>query len=56
MQQIYPIELRPSPLPIAPMEQCMQWHKYKSQDPGLVWLRSLLRRAAVRMDAEPIRA
>ncbi len=56
MQQIYPIELRPSPLPIAPMEQCMQWHKYKSQDPGLVWLRSLLRRAAVRMDAEPIQA
>lgn len=46
-----PIEIRPVPLPFVPMQQAMQWHKYRTQDPGLVWLRSLLHAAAKRMEA-----
>jgi LysR family transcriptional regulator, nod-box dependent transcriptional activator len=51
LQPAWPIEIRPPPLPITAMEQGVQWHKYRSQDPGLVWLRGLLRRAVLRMDA-----
>jgi LysR family nod box-dependent transcriptional activator len=32
------------------MEQAMQWHKYRSLDPGIVWLRQLLMDAAQEMD------
>lgn len=46
-----PVEIRPAPLPITPMQQAMQWHKYRTQDPGLVWLRALLHAAVRRMDA-----
>lgn len=49
----WPIEIRTPPLPITAMEQGVQWHKYRSQDPGLVWLRGLLRRAVSRMDEAP---
>lgn len=45
-----PIEIRHAPLPIAPMQQAVQWHKYRTQDPGLVWLRALLHAAVRRMD------
>lgn len=50
LQACWPLEIRQPPLPIPAMEQAVQWHKYRSQDPGLVWLRDLLRRAAQRMD------
>jgi len=53
LQPAWPIELRPPPLPITAMEQGLQWHKYRAQDPGLVWLRGLLRRAVARMDSRP---
>ena len=41
-----PITLLPLPLPMPPFEQTMQWHKYRSLDPGLLWLRDLMRQAA----------
>ena len=50
-QGLWPIALRTPPLPITPMEQALQWHKYRTKDPGLVWLRELFRQAVVRMDA-----
>lgn len=50
LQATLPIVLHEPPLPISVMEQSIQWHKYKTQDPGLVWLRGLLRRAVRRMD------
>lgn len=53
LQPSLPIEMRPPPLPIAAMEQGIQWHKYRTQDPGLTWLRGLLKRAVLRMDAGP---
>jgi LysR family transcriptional regulator, nod-box dependent transcriptional activator len=50
-QRHLPITLLGAPMPMPRMEQAIQWHKYRTQDPGLVWLRSLLHRAARRMDA-----
>lgn len=46
-----PLTLLPVPLPMPELEQTMQWHKYRAQDPGLVWLRTLLQQAALDMDA-----
>ena len=51
MQGFLPIELRPPPIPIGAMEQSLQWHKYRTQDTGLVWLRGLLSKAVERMNA-----
>jgi LysR family transcriptional regulator, nod-box dependent transcriptional activator len=50
LQPVLPIEIRPVPLPMRAFKQAMQWHKYMTRDPGLVWLRDLLKEAAVRMD------
>ncbi len=47
----WPIVLREPPLPLGHMQQAMQWHKYRTQDPGLDWLRSQMVRAVTRMDA-----
>lgn len=47
-----PIQLLAMPMPLPQMEQSMQWHKYRTQDPGLRWLRSLIHEASRRMDAE----
>lgn len=51
LQRAWPLEIRTPPLPVPAMEQGLQWHKYRTQDPGLAWLRGLLRRAVERMDA-----
>ncbi|KJJ96176.1 nodulation protein NfeD [Burkholderiaceae bacterium 26] len=46
-----PITIRPVPVPIPRMEQSMQWHKHRSADLGLRWLRALIKEAAAAMDA-----
>jgi LysR family transcriptional regulator, nod-box dependent transcriptional activator len=46
-----PVEIRPLPLQVGTMEQCVQWHNFRSRDPGLIWLRSMLNGAVRRMDA-----
>ncbi|MNF00464.1 Nodulation protein D 2 [compost metagenome] len=38
------------PLEIPVMEQAIQWHKYRTSDPGLIWLLELVRAAARHMD------
>lgn len=48
----YPLVMRPAPLPMEPMRQMMQWHHYRTHDPGLIWLRNLLHEAAARMAAQ----
>ena len=48
---VWPLEIQPPPLTIDPMEQAMQWHKFRTNDPGLTWLRSLLVDAATLMTA-----
>nr|WP_308495507.1 LysR family transcriptional regulator [Duganella guangzhouensis] len=47
-----PITILPLPGPMKSMNQVMQWHKFRTQDPGLVWLRGLLQQAVLRMDAQ----
>ncbi|WP_426400848.1 LysR family transcriptional regulator (plasmid) [Ralstonia sp. R-29] len=44
-----PITIRPVPVRIPRMEQSMQWHKHRSADLGLRWLRSLIKEAASAM-------
>jgi len=41
-----PIAVLPVPLPMPAFEQAMQWHKHRSLDPGLLWLRRLMQQAA----------
>lgn len=47
-----PITILPLPGPMKSMKQLIQWHKFRTQDPGLVWLRGLLQAAVQRMDAQ----
>lgn len=42
----WPLALRETPITIDAMDQSLQWHKYRAQDPGLVWLRDLARQAS----------
>lgn len=51
LQASLPITLLPVPLPMQKLEQTMQWHKYLTLDPGLVWLRQLMVDAANDMAA-----
>lgn len=53
MKPAVPVTLLPVPLPMPPLEQAMQWHKYRSLDPGLVWLRELMQQSARAMLADP---
>lgn len=46
-----PLVLHPVPVAIPEMQQAMQWHKYRSNDPGLQWLRGLFLQAVQAMDA-----
>lgn len=39
------------PLEMPTMEQAVQWHTHRTNDPGLQWLRSVLRLACLDMDA-----
>jgi LysR family transcriptional regulator, nod-box dependent transcriptional activator len=49
-QRFLPIKVLEVPVALPRMEQAMQWHKYRTNDPGLVWLRGLLHQAVARMD------
>ncbi|MGK5078747.1 LysR family transcriptional regulator [Janthinobacterium sp. HLX7-2] len=48
----WPLEIRPMPIPFEKMQQSVQWHKFRSDDPELVWLRGLLAKAVIQMDAD----
>jgi DNA-binding transcriptional LysR family regulator len=48
--QAWPLEIRPMPMPFDRMEEAMQWHQFRANDPGLVWLRGLLIEAARHID------
>lgn len=50
----WPLVTRSPPFPLEPMQQSMQWHRYRTQDPGLVWLRGLLHQAVAGMDSPPV--
>lgn len=50
-QQSMPLQRLNLPVPMPTMKQAIQWHKYRTRDPGMVWLRELLHEAARVMDA-----
>ena len=49
--RVLPVSILPMPMEMPVMEQSLQWHKYRTLDPGLTWLRELIHRAVLRMDA-----
>lgn len=48
----WPLEIRPTPMPFDRMEQSVQWHKFRTTDPALVWLRAMLVEAVRQMDSD----
>ena len=48
--QFLPLKVLEPPFELPTMTQVVQWHKYRTTDPGLVWLRGLLQQAVARMD------
>jgi len=43
-----PIRILELPYRLPKMQQAVQWHKHRSQDAGLIWLRRVIRDAAAR--------
>ncbi len=39
---LYAIRLHPVPMPIAPIEEVLQWHRLRTRDAGLQWLKNLI--------------
>lgn len=50
-ERFLPVKQFPLPIALPPMVQAVQWHKYATKDPGLVWLRGLLGEAVRKMDS-----
>ena len=44
-QRYLPLKLVAPPLEIPRLEESMQWHRSRDRDPGIVWLRSVLKSA-----------
>jgi DNA-binding transcriptional LysR family regulator len=45
-----PIRLIPPPFVVPTVTHCLQWHRYQDQDPGSIWLRSLFRQVANKLN------
>ncbi|AXL51449.1 nodulation protein NfeD [Paraburkholderia caffeinilytica] len=48
-----PVTIRTMPVTMPKMEQCMQWHKHRTSDQGIAWVRTLLKEAVLTMDSAP---
>jgi LysR family transcriptional regulator, nod-box dependent transcriptional activator len=44
-----PLRILPVPIELPKLRIVMQWHRYHDLDPGLIWLRDLVRRAAIQV-------
>ncbi|RPE72137.1 LysR family transcriptional regulator [Pacificibacter maritimus] len=40
----------PIPADLPPLRQMLQWHAYRENDPGIIWLRGLLEQAVAELD------
>lgn len=49
---LLPVVLKESPLPLAQMHQMMQWHRYRTNDPGIEWLRQIILESAREMEED----
>jgi DNA-binding transcriptional LysR family regulator len=52
LSQVWPLALRPCPVDVPVMTQSMQWHRARTLDPGLAWLRGLAHAAALQLTQE----
>lgn len=49
-----PLRVIPCPYDIPPIVEAMQWHKYFDRDPGLAWLRGILKEVSAALEpADP---
>lgn len=46
-----PLVIREVPLAMPEMQQVMQWHRYRTRDPGIEWLRGVFQAATLDMDS-----
>ncbi|WP_342130917.1 LysR family transcriptional regulator [Hydrogenophaga sp. OTU3427] len=51
-ERMLPVVRRELPVRLPPMRQMMQWHKYRTNDPGIAWLRKTLHQAVQAMDQD----
>ena len=49
-----PVKIVELPYRLPKMQQAVQWHKYRSQDAGLIWLRSTIRATAAVIQHRPL--
>lgn len=56
LAQALPLTVLRSPFPVEPIRQSAQWHRCRSEDPGLLWLRGMLRQAVASMDDDAVPA
>jgi DNA-binding transcriptional LysR family regulator len=47
-----PVVLKESPLQLTQMHQMMQWHRYRTNDPGIEWLRQVFLESAREMEED----
>jgi LysR family nod box-dependent transcriptional activator len=47
-----PIRLVAPPIEIPQVIESMQWHKYRESDPGILWLRKMLKAATLELPAD----
>lgn len=52
MAKVWPLKILPLPFDIPTMKQSVQWHQYRNNDEGLIWLIQTLKEAAINMDIE----
>ncbi|WP_417315813.1 LysR family transcriptional regulator [Cycloclasticus pugetii] len=50
MASFLPIKIFDLPFELPEMHQCLQWHQYRNNDEGLIWLRNLISEATLRMN------
>jgi LysR family nod box-dependent transcriptional activator len=48
---LLPIRVLPSPVGFPPVVEAVQWHQLFDADPGIAWLRQLLRESAANLAA-----
>ncbi|BFM49095.1 LysR family transcriptional regulator [Marinomonas sp. THO17] len=51
MAKVWPLKILELPFELPRMQQCLQWHQYRNNDEGLIWLRGVIEEAIEKMNA-----
>jgi DNA-binding transcriptional LysR family regulator len=49
-----PIRLVRPPFAVPKVIHCLQWHRYQDQDPGHIWIRAIIKKAARELGPAPL--